>query len=135
MRQIVRRVCRQVLMYLAAAKMHFLAGQHDEAMASAFRLGELVNEAGMKEVFEPDVDIGERVREGGRRAHVETYGTEKEIQARDATYAAAIKNSWRKEGADGGVPGRGKELRNERNDRPARRRETELHELIAHTSL
>ena len=66
------------------------AGQHDEAMAVAFRLGELVTEAGMKEVFEPVVEIGERVREGGRRAHAQTYGTRQERDARDAAYAAAF---------------------------------------------
>ena len=113
-----------------------MAGHHDEAMAVAFALGELVNEAGMKEIFEQDVDAGERVREGGRRAHAETYGTENEIQARYAAYAAAIEKfvaqgQW----PDGRVPGRGEGARRERNDRSAGRRETELHALIGHTSL
>ena len=79
-----------VLRHLFAARVYLRAGHHDEAMASAFALGELVNEAGMKEIFEQDVDVGERVRAGGRRAHIETYGTENEIQARYAAYAATI---------------------------------------------
>ena len=45
-----------VLRHLFAAKMHLRAGHHDEAMALAFALGELVTEAGMKEIFEQDVD-------------------------------------------------------------------------------
>ena len=57
-----------VLRHLFAARVYLRAGHHDEAMALAFALGELVNEAGMKEIFEQDVHIGERVREGGARA-------------------------------------------------------------------
>ena len=56
----------------------------------AFALGELVNEAGTKEIFEEDVLTGESVREGGARGHAAAYGTADEIRARYRSYAATV---------------------------------------------
>ena len=90
MRRIRLGYSAKVLLHLAAAKMHLRADNHDDAMALAFALGELVTEAGMKEMFDQDVDIGERVREGGRRAQCQDYGTQDERAARNEAYVAAF---------------------------------------------
>jgi hypothetical protein len=80
----------KVLLHLADARMHLRTGNHDGAMALAFALGGLVTEAGIKEEFEQDVDVGERVREGGRQASVKTHGTEAERDARHEAYVEAF---------------------------------------------
>lgn len=80
----------RVLRALSLAWHELEAGHLDEAMALSFAAGELVNEAGMKDVFEPDVLVGEKVRAGGRRAHEQTYGTDEEKQAERADYLAGF---------------------------------------------
>lgn len=80
----------RLLTLFAAARQQLGAGHLDDAMALAFAAGELVNEAGMKEMFEKDFLAGERVHAGGRKSHVQTYGTEEEKAARWANYVAAF---------------------------------------------
>ena len=76
----------ELLMILSAAKAHLRSGTVDDAMALAFAAGELVKEAGIKEMWEADAVAGEKVREGGRAAHERTYGTEEEKAAKRADY-------------------------------------------------
>ena len=79
-----------LLMILTRARLHLSEGRTDEAMALAFAAGELVNEAGVKEVFEKDVLTGERVSEGGRKGHEGRYGTQEEKAATRAEYVQAF---------------------------------------------
>ena len=76
----------RLLLLRRTAREQLQAGSTDEAMASAFAAGELVNEAAMKEVFEPDVLTGESTREGGRKGHKQVYGTEAEKAAKRQAY-------------------------------------------------
>jgi hypothetical protein len=78
-----------VLTLLQRAQEQSQVGSHDEALATSFAAGELVNEAAMKGVFERDFLAGEKVREGGRRAHQQTYGTEAEKEAQRRIYCEA----------------------------------------------
>jgi hypothetical protein len=80
----------RVLMLLRRAKDQLQAGSHDEALATAFAAGELVNEAAMKGMFERDFLTGEKVRQGGQKGHEETYGTEDEKAARRRSYLEAF---------------------------------------------
>jgi hypothetical protein len=80
----------ELLMTLEAAKDCLVSGDVDSAMALAFQAGETAMKAGMKEVFEPDYLAGERVREGGRKAHAATHGTAEEKAARRAAYQEAF---------------------------------------------
>ena len=88
-----------VLMLLRSARQQLQAGSFDEAMATAVAIGEVVNEAGMKDMFEKDFLAGEKVRAGGRRAHEQTHGTQEEKDARRAAYLQAY-DSERAEGAN-----------------------------------
>lgn len=76
----------QVLMLLQTARQKREAGSIDEAMALAFTVGELVNEAGMKDLFEADLVAGEKVRAGGHEAHEKVHGTPEEKAARQEAY-------------------------------------------------
>ena len=79
----------QVLRALSLAQRHLEAGNLDDAMALAFRAGELVNEADMKTAFEKDFLTGEKVRAGGRKGHRQTHGSQYEKDARHAGYLEA----------------------------------------------
>lgn len=89
----------RVLLLLQRVQEQSQAGSPDEALASAFAAGELVNEAAMKGVFERDFLAGEKVREGGRRAHEQTYGTEAEKEAQRRIYWEAY-DAARESGAN-----------------------------------
>lgn len=79
----------RVLRTLSLAWHELEAGHLDEAMALSFAAGELVNEAGMKDVFEKDVRVGEKVRSGGRDGNEKAYGAEAQKAARRAAYLRA----------------------------------------------
>jgi hypothetical protein len=57
-------------------------GQVDEAMAKAFAVGELIKEAWIKEVWEPDALRGVKLVESARQGHVAVHGTEESKAAR-----------------------------------------------------
>ena len=80
----------RVIVLLRRAKEQLQAGSMDEAMATAFDAGALVNEAGMKETFEPDVLVGGRVREGGQEGHKKVHGSEEEKASRRRSYLEAF---------------------------------------------
>jgi len=61
-------------------------GQVDEAMAKAFAVGELINEAWIKEVWEQDALRGVKLVEGGRLGHEMVHGTEDAKAARRNAY-------------------------------------------------
>lgn len=65
------------------------SGQVDEAMATAVSIGELVNEASMKEVWEKDALRGAKVLESARSGHEQVHGTREAKEARWATYFQA----------------------------------------------
>ena len=75
-----------VLMLLRSARQQVQAASFDEAMATAVAIGEVVNEASMKDMFEKDFLAGEKVRAGGRRAHEQKYGTREEQDAKRADH-------------------------------------------------
>lgn len=76
----------RILMLLQKARRQQEAGSIDEAMALAFGVGELANEAGMKDLFEADFIAGGKVRAGGHQAHEKVHGTEEEKAARRDAY-------------------------------------------------
>ncbi|MEQ9634839.1 MAG: hypothetical protein RLW68_02010, partial [Devosia marina] len=75
------------------------ASDVDEALAMAFALGELVNEAAMKAVWEPDALRGEKVLASARDGHAMVHGNEEEKAARRATHVQAFEEEIAK-----GVP-------------------------------
>lgn len=79
-----------LLMNLRKAREHLQASTIDDAMALAFAAGQLVNEAGMKEMFDAEFAIGADVREGGQKGHERAYGNEEEKVARRAEYTKAF---------------------------------------------
>ena len=99
-----------VLMLLNTASHQRQAGSIDEAMATAVAIGEVVNEAGMKDMFEKDFLAGEKVRAGGRRAHEQTHGTQEEKDARRAEYLQAYDSMRAGREKDEGLQGGGQEL-------------------------
>jgi hypothetical protein len=80
----------RVIMLLRAAQEQLRAGSMEEAMATAFDAGALVNEAGMKDVFEPAVLLGESVRKGGQEGHKKVHGTDEEKASRRGSYLEAF---------------------------------------------
>lgn len=80
----------RVIMLLRTAQEQLQAGSTDDAMASAFAAGALVNEAGMKEMFEPDFLTGEKVREGGQKGQAGKHGTAADRAAKRRRYTRAF---------------------------------------------
>lgn len=76
----------RVLMLLQKARQQQEAGSIDEAMALAFAVGELANEAGMKDLFEADFIVGAKLRAVGRSALERQHGTPEERAARREDY-------------------------------------------------
>ncbi len=76
----------QMLMLLQRARQSRDAGSVDEAMALASAVGELANEAGMKDLFEADFIIGRKLRAVGHQAHEKVHGTSEEKAARRDAY-------------------------------------------------
>lgn len=76
----------RVLMLLQKARQQQEAGNVDEAMALAFELGELANEAGMKDLFEADFIVGAKQRAIGRNAFEKQHGTPEQRAARREDY-------------------------------------------------
>ncbi len=76
----------RVLMLLQKARQQQEAGSIDEAMALAFKVGKLANEAGMKDLFEADFIVGAKQRAIGRNALEKQYGTPEQRAARRQAY-------------------------------------------------
>ena len=69
------------------------SGQLDEAMAKAFAVGELINEAWMKEVWEQDALRGVKILESARSGHEAIHGTEEAKTARRKAYLMTYNKS------------------------------------------
>jgi hypothetical protein len=80
----------RILTRLHLSQQSLQDGDFDGALAFAFEVGTLINEASMKAVFEPDFVVAQKVRAGGRKAHQNTYGSSDELNAKHAAYAAAF---------------------------------------------
>ncbi len=76
----------QVLLLLQRARLERGAGNIDEAMALAFAVGELANEAGIKDLFEADFIIGRRLRAIRRDAFEKQHGTPEQRAERRQAY-------------------------------------------------
>ncbi|MCZ4263020.1 MULTISPECIES: hypothetical protein [Limimaricola] len=76
----------RVLMLLQKARRQQKAGSIDEAMALAFEVGALANEAGMKDLFEADFLVGAKQRAIGHKALEKQHGTPEERAARRGAY-------------------------------------------------
>lgn len=76
----------RVLMLLQKARRQQKAGSIDEAMALAFEVGALANEAGMKDLFEADFLVGAKQRAIGHKALEKQHGTPEERAARREAY-------------------------------------------------
>ncbi len=68
-------------------------GQVDEAMAKVFAVGELINEAWIKEVWEPDALRGVKLVESARLGHEAVHGTEEAKAARQDLYLGTYRQS------------------------------------------
>lgn len=80
-----------VLIDLARRQAHSCAT--DEAMATAFVIGELLHEAQFKEVWEPDALRGEKVLAGAKAGHETVHGSAAAKSASRLKYVGAFEHA------------------------------------------
>ena len=83
----------KLLILIDKASMLASKGSVDEAMATAFAIGQQINEAANKEIWEEDALRGEKVLASARSGHAQVHGTEQAKAARRANYRDAFQKA------------------------------------------
>lgn len=83
----------RLLILIDKASMLAREGSFDEAMATAFAIGQQINEAANKEIWEEDALRGEKVLASARSGHAQVHGTEQVKAARRAKYRDAFQKA------------------------------------------